>query len=54
MGTVTAQAQDARVRFEVRTGTEPVADAEVVANGVTRRTDEHGVVVLSVAAAACS
>ena len=44
------QAQDARVRVEVRTGTDPVVDAEVVANGATRRTDEHGVAVLSVAA----
>ena len=50
--TVTGQGQeqDGRVRLEVRSGVDPVAGAEVVANGATRRTDEHGVVVLSVAA----
>ncbi len=50
--TVTGQGreQDGRVRLEVRTGADPVADAEVVANGATQLTDEHGVVVLVVAA----
>ena len=50
MCTVTGQEQDGRVRLEVRATADPVAGAEVVANGATHMTDEHGVVVLVVPA----
>ena len=50
MCTVTGQEQDGRVRLEVRAAADPVAGAEVVANGATHLTDEHGVVVLVVPA----
>ena len=50
MCTVTGQEQDGRVRLEVRATADPVAGAEVVANGATHLTDEHGVVVLVVPA----
>ncbi len=51
VGDVTGQAQTGSVRVEVVTGTsEPVAAADVVAEGVTYQTDELGIAVLDVPA----
>src|SRR5438445_1260897 len=44
---VTASAQTATVRIEVRSAVGPVRDAEVVINGITHKTDAQGMVVVT-------
>ena len=50
MFALSARAQEASVRIEVRTGTTPVAGASVVVNGVTHVASERGVVTVALAA----
>ncbi|MCZ6754180.1 MAG: TonB-dependent receptor plug domain-containing protein [Gemmatimonadetes bacterium] len=48
--TVSGQEQTGSLRLEVRTGTDPVANAEVVVDGTTHLTDKHGIVVIHTSA----
>src|SRR5262249_1980194 len=46
VGIVLAQ-ESARLRIEVRSEDGPVGDAEVVVNGITQRTDSHGITIFT-------
>ena len=47
LNAATAVAQTATLRIEVRSPDGPVADADVVVNGTTHKTDPRGVVVVT-------
>jgi hypothetical protein len=49
---LSARAQDASVRVEVRSEGKPVAGASVVVNGVAHEADDHGLVTVAVPAGA--
>src|SRR5438034_3797505 len=50
MFALSADAQEASVRIEVRSGATPVAGASVIINGIPRITNEQGVVALTLPA----
>ena len=50
VGNVNGQEQMGRLRVEVQTGTDPVADAEVVAGGTAHLTDKQGIAIIQTSA----
>jgi len=48
--TIAVAQEPARLRLEVRNAGNPVPDADVVANGITKKTDDQGIVILTVPA----